>query len=74
MDIRHAVGVRSGVPAEALADLPGYRNSACFTARERAALEFSERISRPKARSEFRKALTRRCIGNLRPTNRAEIV
>src|SRR5262245_46917899 len=46
MDIRHAVGVRSGVPAEALADLPNYRESARFTARERAALEFSERISR----------------------------
>src|SRR4029450_12597568 len=46
MDIRHAVGVRSGTPAEALADIARYRESARFTARERAALEFSERITR----------------------------
>jgi alkylhydroperoxidase family enzyme len=46
MDIRHAVGVRSGTPAEALADIPRYRESAWFTARQRAALEFSERITR----------------------------
>jgi alkylhydroperoxidase family enzyme len=46
MDIRHAVGVRSGTPAEALADIPRYRESAWFTARERAALDFSERITR----------------------------
>jgi alkylhydroperoxidase family enzyme len=46
MDIRHAVGVRSGVPSEALADLGRYRESPHFTARERAALEFCERITR----------------------------
>jgi alkylhydroperoxidase family enzyme len=46
MDIRHAVGVRSGTPAEALADLPRYGESPRFTERERAALEFSERITR----------------------------
>ena len=46
MDIRHAVGVRSGVPAEALADLGRYRESPHFAARERAALEFCERITR----------------------------
>jgi alkylhydroperoxidase family enzyme len=46
MDIRHAVGVRNGVPAEALADLGRYRESPHFTARERAALEFCERITR----------------------------
>ena len=46
MDIRHAVGVRSGVPAEALVDLGRYRTSPHFTARERAALEFCERIMR----------------------------
>ena len=46
MDIRHAVGVRSGVPAEALADLGRYRESPHFAARERAALEFCERIMR----------------------------
>jgi len=46
MDIRHAVGVRSGVSAETLADLGRYRESPRFTARERAALEFCERITR----------------------------
>jgi alkylhydroperoxidase family enzyme len=46
MDIRHAVGVRNGVPAEALADLGRYRESSHFTARERVALEFCERITR----------------------------
>lgn len=46
MDIRHAVGVRHGVPAEALADVGRYRESPHFTARERAALEYCERITR----------------------------
>jgi alkylhydroperoxidase family enzyme len=46
MDIRHAVGVRSGVPAEALADIGRYRESRQFTDRERTALEFCERITR----------------------------
>jgi len=46
MDIRHAVGVKSGVPAEDLADIGRYRESPHFTARERAALEYCERITR----------------------------
>jgi alkylhydroperoxidase family enzyme len=46
MDIRHAVGVKAGTPPEALADIARYRESPHFTARERAALEFSERITR----------------------------
>jgi alkylhydroperoxidase family enzyme len=46
MDIRHAVGVRSGVPAEVLADIGRYRESPHFTVRERAALEYCERITR----------------------------
>src|SRR5215475_722464 len=46
MDIRHAVGVKTGVPAEALADIARYRESPHFTARERVALEFCERITR----------------------------
>lgn len=46
MDIRHAVGVRNGVPADALADLGRYRESPHFTVRERAALEYCERITR----------------------------
>jgi alkylhydroperoxidase family enzyme len=46
MDIRHAVGVKNGVPAEVLADIGRYRESPHFTARERVALEFCERITR----------------------------
>src|SRR5215510_7101675 len=46
MDIRHAVGVKNGVPAEALDDLGRYRESPHFTERERVALEFCERITR----------------------------
>jgi len=46
MDIRHAVGVRMKVPAEKLADVLTYRDSPHFSERERAALQFCERISR----------------------------
>ncbi len=46
MDIRHAVGVKAGVPEETLAELPGWRGSERFSAREKAALEFCERIVR----------------------------
>jgi alkylhydroperoxidase family enzyme len=46
MDIRHAVGVRLGVPAEKLADLLDYRGNPRFSAREQAALEFCERTTR----------------------------
>jgi alkylhydroperoxidase family enzyme len=46
MDIRHAGGVKNGVPAEVLADIGRYRESPHFTARERVALEFCERITR----------------------------
>jgi len=46
MDIRHAVGVKLGVPAEKLADVATYPSSPHFSARERAALEFCERIVR----------------------------
>ena len=46
MDIRHAVGVKVGVPAEKLADVRTYRESSHFRERERAALEFCERITR----------------------------
>src|SRR5262249_11483652 len=45
MDIRHAVGVKVGVPAETLADTPTYRTSPAFSTRERAALEFGERLA-----------------------------
>ena len=46
MDIRHAVGVKVGIPDETLAALATYRDSAHFTEREKAALEFSEQITR----------------------------
>src|SRR5689334_18826528 len=46
MDIRHAVGVKAGVPAEVLSDIGRYRESPHFSARERIALEFCERITR----------------------------
>jgi len=46
MDIRHAVGVRVGIPEEKLAALGEYRESPHFTEREKTALEFSEQITR----------------------------
>ncbi len=46
MDIRHAVGVKTGIPEEKLAALRLYVDSPHFTEREKAALEFSKRITR----------------------------
>jgi alkylhydroperoxidase family enzyme len=46
MDIRHAVGVKAGIPGDKLAALPSYKDSPRFTQREKAALEFSEQITR----------------------------
>jgi|SRR6185436_5940553 alkylhydroperoxidase family enzyme len=46
MDIRHAVGVQAGVPAEKLADVLDYRGNPRFSAREQAALEFCEQTTR----------------------------
>ena len=46
MDIRHAVGVKVGVPEEKLADILSYRESPWFDERERAALEFGEQVTR----------------------------
>ncbi|MGB6562200.1 MAG: hypothetical protein WBE69_06310 [Candidatus Binataceae bacterium] len=46
MDIRHAVGVKVGVPAEKLGDVVTYRANPRFNERERAALEFCERTIR----------------------------
>lgn len=46
MDIRRAVGAKVGVPAEKLADVLTYRESPRFSPRERAALDFCERITR----------------------------
>ena len=46
MDIRHAVGVKVGIPEAKLAELPSYTESARFSAREMAALAYAERIVR----------------------------
>ena len=45
MDIRHAVGVRVGLAESKLAALARYRESAEFTPREVAALEFAEQVA-----------------------------
>jgi alkylhydroperoxidase family enzyme len=46
MDIRHAVGVKAGVPGEKLAEVLTFQESSRFSERERAALRFSERVTR----------------------------
>jgi len=46
MDIRHAVGVKAGIPEEKLAALEAYATSPLFSAREKAALAFCEEITR----------------------------
>jgi alkylhydroperoxidase family enzyme len=46
MDVRHAVGVKAGVPSEKLADVLDYRGNPRFSEREQAALEFCERTTR----------------------------
>ena len=46
MDIRHAVGVRIGVQPEKLGKVLTFATSPLFTERERAALQFSEQITR----------------------------
>ncbi len=46
MDIRHAVGVKVGIPPATLEALGEYRTSPAFTERERAALQFAEEIVR----------------------------
>ncbi len=46
MDIRHAVGVKAGVPAEKLAALDEVETSDLFTERERAALAFATEVVR----------------------------
>src|SRR5215472_5586715 len=46
MDIRRAVGAKAGVPSEKMDDLLHYQESDRFTAREQAALEYAERITR----------------------------
>jgi len=60
MDIRHAVGVKTGVAPEKLADVLTYRESARFSERERAALEFCERITRDD------REVSEECLARLR--------
>ena len=60
MDIRHAVGVRKGVPPAKLAEVLTYRESPHFTERERAALQFCEQITRDDL------AMTDECLARLR--------
>jgi alkylhydroperoxidase family enzyme len=60
MDIRRAVGAKAGIAREKLDDLLRYRQSDRFTARERAALEYAERITRDDL------AMTDACMAGLR--------
>jgi len=60
MDIRRAVGAKAGVPSEKLDGLLHYRDSDQFTAREHAALEYAERITRDDLE------VTDRCMARLR--------
>jgi alkylhydroperoxidase family enzyme len=60
MDIRHAVGVKVGVPAEKLADVLTYPRSRHFSERERAALQFCERIIRDDL------DVSEECLGQVR--------
>ena len=46
MDIRHAVGVKAGIPEAKLAGLASYAESSEFSEREQAALEFAEQVVR----------------------------
>jgi alkylhydroperoxidase family enzyme len=60
MDIRRAVGVSKGVPPAKLAEVLTYRESARFTERERAALQFCEQITRDDL------AMSDECLAGLR--------
>jgi alkylhydroperoxidase family enzyme len=46
MDIRHAVGVKAGIPEPKLAALESYAESPDFSEPERAALDYATRIVR----------------------------
>src|SRR5512145_2038572 len=46
MDIRHAVGVKAGVPEAKLAEILSFRESPRFDERERVAMEFCEQVTR----------------------------
>jgi alkylhydroperoxidase family enzyme len=60
MDIRRAVGAKMGLSPERLAGLLNYRDSTCYSERERAALAFCERITRDDL------DMTEECLARLR--------
>jgi alkylhydroperoxidase family enzyme len=69
MDIRRAVGAKQGIPAEKLEALPHYSTSDRFSARERAALSYSEAIVRED------REVTDACVARLREHfSEAEVV
>jgi alkylhydroperoxidase family enzyme len=69
MDIRHAVGVKAGVAPEKLADVLTYQESPSFSERERAALQFCERVIRDDLE------VSEECLGRLREHfSEAEVV
>jgi alkylhydroperoxidase family enzyme len=60
MDIRRAVGAKVGIPPAKLAALSADRDSPHFTGRDKAALEFAERITRDD------QDVSDECFGRLR--------
>ena len=69
MDIRHAVGVKAGISEARLTALDSYADDPAFSARERAALEFAERLVRDDG------PVSDECFGRLREHfTEAEIV
>src|SRR5437773_9887737 len=69
MDIRRAVGAKRGIPFEKLDALVRYSTSDRFTARERAALEYAEAITRED------RDVTDACVSRLREHfSEAEVV
>ena len=69
MDARHAVGVRMGVAPQKLAEILSFRESPRFSERERAALQYCERITRDD------QAMTEECLAQVRKHfTEAEIV
>lgn len=69
MDIRHAVGVKVGIPEAKLAALGDYRDDPRFSPREVAALEYAEQIVRDD------QEVTEACFARLREHfSEAEVV
>jgi alkylhydroperoxidase family enzyme len=69
MDIRHAVGVRAGIPGPKLAALAAYETAPAFSERERAALSYAEQVTRND------RPVSDECFGRLRRQfSEAEVV